>query len=106
MLAGDLLDKTFADVKEKVTTKVKAWRSRGIGLVCDESSNVTTTRIHNVCVVLPDTAQTTLLWDTAEITEDVYSAKMIADYLVMHSDSITDHQPQMIKFSPPTHAIR
>lgn len=96
-LAGDLLDRAFLDVQEKVHTMMKKWRSRGIGLVCDESSNIANKRIHNVCAVLNDPKQTTLLWDTSEITEDVYDASVIARYLAKHGNSMTDKQPQMIK---------
>lgn len=96
-LAGDLLDSTFEYMEEEVKKMVRKWRHQGVGLVNDESSNVTNTRIHNVCVTLADPDRTILLWNTADIGEEIYSADVIVEYVTKHGNSITDGQPQMIK---------
>ena len=96
-LAGELLDKTYLKVKEMVTTMVEKWRAKGgIGLITDESTNVTKDRIHNICVVLPNAERTILLWNAAEIISKMYATDDIIKWIKQQSLNITNGELKLV----------
>jgi len=84
-LAGPLLNSVYEDIKDKVK---EVARSAELGLVTDESTDISLNRLANYSFLLPDGSS--FYWKTVDVKEQTQSATNIAVDIIQVGKEITN----------------